>query len=227
MLHLVAALKLFCFSCSTFQRQGRAFSGNNPKFPVVSRLRIKQRSDCVPRPVGTDHSDNGDHPQKINDSKTLSRRCVLQRSVEAGVAASLVLRPRLVSATDTVASSSTFIAPSEAKVTHKVFMNVRISRQDGTFYVRDDLPDTPENRVFSCRLVLGLFGKNCPTHVGRFLSYVQPSETTVAKDEDEDDNPLPNYGRSYFTALDQSTGLLVGGMIPSLELTEIGGNTAL
>lgn len=54
---------------------------------------------------------------------------------------------------------SSWISPEEATVTQKVFMDVRISRQDGTFYVRDDLPDTPENRVYTGRLVIGLFGK--------------------------------------------------------------------
>jgi hypothetical protein len=94
------------------------------------------------------------------------------------------------------ADSATTLAP----ITHKVFMDVRISRSDGTFYVRDDLPDIQENKVFYGRLVLGLFGTKAPTAVDRFLSYV------VVPFNPLDDNPLPSYGRSSFKSLDQSTG---------------------
>jgi cyclophilin family peptidyl-prolyl cis-trans isomerase len=114
------------------------------------------------------------------------------------------------------------VDPSEAQVTDRVYMNVRVSRQDGTFYVRDDLPDTAENRVFQGRLVVGLFGKAAPTSVERFLSYVDPGDASQL-----DDNPPPTYGRSYFPALDPATGLLAGGAIPSLQLTEVGGSAAL
>lgn len=100
-------------------------------------------------------------------------------------------------------------------------MNVRISRQDGTFYVRDDLPDIPENKVFSGRLVLNLFGKNAPVAVERFLSYI------VAAADDDVDNPLPSYSRSSFNSFEESTGLLRGGKIASLEVTEMNGSTAL
>ncbi|KAI2507799.1 hypothetical protein MHU86_6579 [Fragilaria crotonensis] len=82
-----------------------------------------------------------------------------------------------------------------APITDKVLMDVRISRQDGTFYVRDDLEDTPENKVFYGQLTIGLFGNVAP--------------------------------RLSFVSLDQSTGLLLGGNIPSLEVTEFGGSTAL
>jgi hypothetical protein len=57
-------------------------------------------------------------------------------------------------------------------VTDKVAFDVRISRQDGNFYGRDDLPDTPENAVFQGRILVGLFGKVAPIHVTRFLQYV-------------------------------------------------------
>jgi cyclophilin family peptidyl-prolyl cis-trans isomerase len=98
-------------------------------------------------------------------------------------------------------------------------MNVRISRQDGTFYVRDDLPDTPENRVFYGSLQLGLFGTVAPTCVEQFLSYI--SVPVV------DDDPLPSYARSNFVSLNQATGLLTGGSIPSLQATQLSGSTAL
>ena len=114
-------------------------------------------------------------------------------------------------------AAATTIAP----VTNTVLMDVRISRQDGTFYVRDDLEDTPENKVFYGQLTLGLFGTVAPKTVKEFLSYVD------VKFNPADDNPLPSYARSSFVSLDQATGLLIGGNIPSLELTNFGGATAL
>lgn len=121
---------------------------------------------------------------------------------------------------------SDFIDPSQAKVTNKVFMNVRISRRDGTFYVRDDLPDTPDNRVFQGRLVIGLFGQNAPTAVERFLSYID-SGSNSKEQLLLDDNPLPSYSRSVFASFDEATGLLMGGMIPSLEVVDVSGSTAI
>lgn len=108
-----------------------------------------------------------------------------------------------------------------APITDKVLMDVRISRQDGTFYVRDDLEDTPENKVFYGQLTIGLFGTLAPKTVTEFLSYVDINFNPT------DENPLPSYARSSFVSLDQSTGLLLGGNIPSLEVTEFGGSTAL
>jgi cyclophilin family peptidyl-prolyl cis-trans isomerase len=108
-----------------------------------------------------------------------------------------------------------------APITHKVYFDVRISRSDGTFYERDDLPDIQENKVFYGKLKFGLFGKTVPTAVERFLSYVDVPYSPL------DDDPLPSYGRSSFKTLDQSTGLLVGGFIPGLDITSIGGGTAI
>ena len=107
-------------------------------------------------------------------------------------------------------------------ITQKVAFDVRISRQDGTFYVRDDLPDTPENKVFYGRLVFGLFGTIAPVHVDNFLKYV-----VTAYDAAEIDSPKPSYGKSSFNRFDEATGLLEGGFIPSLEITDIGGGTSL
>uniref|UniRef100_A0A7S4JIF2 PPIase cyclophilin-type domain-containing protein n=1 Tax=Odontella aurita TaxID=265563 RepID=A0A7S4JIF2_9STRA len=104
-------------------------------------------------------------------------------------------------------------------ITQKVYLDVRISRQDGSFYVRDDLPDTPENRVYTGRLTLGLFGTVAPRNVEQFLRYADVPYNPA------DDNPLPSYARSRFTRLDQDTGMLSGGNIPGLELTEVGGGT--
>lgn len=108
-----------------------------------------------------------------------------------------------------------------ATVTHRVFMDVRISRQDGTFYVRDDLPDTPENRVFLGRLKIELFGNAAPAAVEQFLRYINVEYNPLQ------DDPLPSYGRSSFPRLDQATGLLTGGSIPSMSVTSFAGSTAL
>lgn len=161
------------------------------------------------------------------------RRDILQHSVAAVAATSLALSSTItmmpplsaLAADSTTASSATtpttFISPSKATITDKVFMNVRISRQDGTFYVRDDLPGTPENTVFYGRLVFGLFGKEAPRHVEKFKSYVLPNQSPL------DNDPLPAYDRSTFSSFDQATGVLMGGTIASLELTELAGSLAL
>ena len=101
---------------------------------------------------------------------------------------------------------------------HNVYFDVRIARQDGTFFVRDDLPDTPENKVYYGRLTMELFDAS-PTPY--FMKYVLGNDDPLA------DTPLPSYSRSTFPRLDQATGLLSGGYIPGLELTGLSGGTAL
>jgi cyclophilin family peptidyl-prolyl cis-trans isomerase len=107
------------------------------------------------------------------------------------------------------------------KVTHKVFMDVRISRADGSFYVRDtpEDPSLSSSEPFYGTLVFGLFGDRTPIHVQRFLDYID-----VPYDVD---SPLPSYSRSKFNTLDASTGLLIGGTIPGLEATILAGGTVL
>jgi cyclophilin family peptidyl-prolyl cis-trans isomerase len=122
-----------------------------------------------------------------------------------------------------MSSVSSNVSPKKddpsAVVTHTVFFDVRISRRDGTFYVRDD--DDPSDQVFKGRILVDLYGAIAPTHVGEFLKYVSVNET------DMEDIPFPSYGRSMFTRLDPSTGLLEGGFIPGLDVMEIGGSAAL
>jgi hypothetical protein len=72
-----------------------------------------------------------------------------------------LLVPQLMQVMDLPSSSSSSSSPL-AEVTDKVFLDIRIARQDGSSYVRDDLPDTFENRVITARLTLGLFGKQAP-----------------------------------------------------------------
>lgn len=115
-------------------------------------------------------------------------------------------------------------------ITDKVFFDVRVARQDGSTYVRDDMPNddpaTPfENRVLTVRLVFGLFGTLAPHSVEEFLKYIVAPSTT--ENDNDVDNPYPSYSRSTFTSLDQRTGVLQGGYIPSLRLQELSGSTAL
>ena len=100
------------------------------------------------------------------------------------------------------------------KITNKIYMDVRISRKDGSFYVKDDVDPTDE--PFYGRLVFGLFGDAAPNHVNEFLSYVEVPF----------DDPLPSYSKSKFQTLDSSTGLLIG-MIPGLDISTLGGGSAL
>ena len=134
---------------------------------------------------------------------------------------SQLLLPPAAAFAATTDTATTALSPDQAVVTDKVFFDVRISRQDGSFYVRDDLPDTIENQVFQGRLTFGLFGKATPNHVQRFISYVETGNKPL------DDNPLPSYGRSVFPLFDPATGVLYGGEIPSLEVTELGSSTAI
>jgi cyclophilin family peptidyl-prolyl cis-trans isomerase len=106
-------------------------------------------------------------------------------------------------------------------ITHKVTFNVRISRADGTFYVRDEVDPTPDNNVFTGSVTLGLYGDYAPNHVERFLKYVDVNYSPL------DDIPFPSFSRSQFTTLNQSTGLLTGGVIPGLHTTNFNGASAL
>ncbi|CAB9499313.1 expressed unknown protein [Seminavis robusta] len=144
----------------------------------------------------------------------LDRRGALQ------LAQTLLLSSDVASSNPVATAASPPVMP-DAQVTDKVFMDIRIARQDGSTYIRDDLPDTFENTVVYIRLKLGLYGKAAPNHVEKFLSYVIPPQ------DNDMENPFPSYGRSSFPALDQDAGLLRGGYIPSLRLTEVGGSSAL
>ena len=125
----------------------------------------------------------------------------------------------LAASGDGEATATATLAAALPPITDKLFMDIRISRNDGTFYVRDDLPNTFENQVIYARLTIGLFGTVAPATVEKFKQYALPGDNDV-------NNPLPSYSRSTFTTLDQNTGLLIGGNIPSLRLTEVSGSTA-
>ena len=115
--------------------------------------------------------------------------------------------------------------PDDVVITDKVYMDVRVARQDGSTYVRDDLDDTFENTVLFQRITFGLYGKIAPNHVTKFLSYIEtPKNIDI---EELLENPFPSYSRSTFPALNQETGLLLGGSIPSLRVKDVAGSTAL
>jgi len=191
-----------------------------PKGGSLQRLhhRPPQKEDDVSLPFdkneGTDNTEQG-----VN----APRRTLLATALVAAIltSTSQLLQPTAAAFAATTDTATTALSPDQAVVTDKVFFDVRISRQDGSFYVRDDLPDTIENQVFQGRLTFGLFGRATPNHVQRFISYVETGNKPL------DDNPLPSYGRSVFPLFDPATGVLYGGEIPSLEVTELGSSTAI
>lgn len=168
--------------------------------------------------------------QSLSSSSDESgRRAFLSKASQSIALVSSLLVPSSVSAVaslDQAAPSAPQLIDDDPSmfppITQKVAFDVRISRQDGTFYVRDDLPDTPENKVFYGRLVVGLFGTVAPVHTENFLRYC-----ITAYNAAEIDAPKPSYGKSSFNRFDDATGLLEGGFIPSLEITDIGGGTSL
>ena len=107
------------------------------------------------------------------------------------------------------------VEESMPKITHKIYFDVRISRKDGSFYVKDDVDPTDE--PLYGRLVFGLFGDAAPNHVKEFLSYVEVPF----------DDPLPSYSKSKFQTLDSATGLLIGGTIPGLDVSTLAGGNVL
>lgn len=188
-----------------------------------TKREVRNRSQVELSVTNTSNSD-------INEKAEQSRRLMLTKELPSVVSSTLMATtvmvcPSVVSAaTDTQQAVESSPASSSVfpPVTHKVFFDLRISRSDGSFYVRDELPNDPaENRVFTGTVTMGLFGTLAPVHVEEFLKYV-----TVPYDP-LDDNPAPCYGRSVFTRLNQSNGLLEGGSIPGLEVTTIGGGSAI
>jgi hypothetical protein len=154
-------------------------------------------------------------PRRIGMMTVVERRPFLR---------DVVVIPLLLSSSS-LSSTSANAADDLPKVTHRVYMDVRISRADGSFYVRDSPPSAPSSSSttavvdedpFYGTLVLGLFGDRTPNHVRQFLSYVD-----VPYDVD---SPLPSYSRSKFNTLDASTGLLIGGTVSSFVLLFLRGN---
>jgi len=193
---------------------------------LFSTKGLKLQSTNQGRKQTTPTTSPCEHQPTTDSIKTvMDRRTALVHSLSTTAAAALstllLLPTQVANAAPATATtdSSTTTTTSNAKVTDVVSMDVRISRQDGTFYVRDDLPDTPENQVTFATLRFGLFGNDAPKAVAQFLRYVDVKYDAL------DDDPPPSYGRSTFPALDETTGLLMGGYIPSLRLKDFGGST--
>ena len=209
-------------------RPGRATMRQAATFLLLTRLAIVAAFGLVHKKNGCLTADTSSNQQQLQ--KPRDRRAFLNRASQTIALASSLMVPYSASASAVVSMDQAAVAPQSIDdnastlppITQKVAFDVRISRQDGTFYVRDDLPDTPENKVFYGRLVFGLFGTIAPVHVDNFLKY-----TVRAYNAAEIDSPKPSYGKSSFNRFDEATGLLEGGFIPSLEITDIGGGTSL
>ena len=165
------------------------------------------------------------------DAMKTSRRHALHSLAGAIAATTCSFPPTIAAAVPAldIETTSDATAASTPPITHKVNFNVRISRADGTFYVRDDPPGTiptPDNQVFMGTITLGLYGTLAPNHVSKFLQYATPNSNGNSYDPFEE-FPFPSYSKSQFTTFTQSNGLLIGGTIPGLHIDNIGGSAAL
>ncbi|GMH60637.1 hypothetical protein TrST_g7541 [Triparma strigata] len=125
----------------------------------------------------------------------------------------LILSPLLTFPSSSTALEEALESPSpKPTITKKVYFDVRISRSDGTFAVRDNDSADP---VLRSTLILGLYGNDFPVHVERFLSYVDVK------------NDGPSYANSYFTGLDPVTGSVEGGRIKGLEVANFNNQAVL
>lgn len=161
-----------------------------------------------------------------NSIASTSMHEIVDREEELAINRRLFIGQVSAVAVTTIASAATPAVSAatlndQPTITHKVFFDVRISRSDGTFYVRDNVGSTtdPIDEPFYGQLVFGLYGKEAPNHVQQFLNYVD-----VPYDIE---SPLPSYSRSRFTTLDISSGLLLGGSIPGLEVSTLTGGNVL
>lgn len=87
----------------------------------------------------------------------------------------------------------------QANIAHKVFVEVLISRPDGTSYVRNNGDDDKETQVFR----------------GRFLEYVDTSAGNI----NDGSTPRSSYCRSILHQFDEGSAVQYSGAIPSLEVT--------
>ena len=77
---------------------------------------------------------------------TLDRRTCLEYLTSLAIVPGTMEPPTTELATsDSVVTLPTM--PENFEITDKVYIDVRVARSDGSTYVRDDLPDTFENRV--------------------------------------------------------------------------------
>jgi len=217
-----AALSAQAFQISNVRSNGRAnFLASSPS-AVNQRLTTTARN-ANEREEEHEPSSSSSSSLEIEMGDPSSNQQQKRRSFLQNVAAKSIL---FSSAVGTTAGSNAFAEessppPPPPSITHKVTFDVRISRADGSFYVRDASPDSssPDDEPFYATLVFGLYGNDAPEHVQQFLNYVDVKY--------EVDNPLPSYSRSKFTTLDSATGLLIGGTIPGLDVTTLAGGNVL
>ena len=214
------------------QLHGSNVNGFQASWRLTATIHPLHRQSSTSMCRGLGALSNPTHASEIDSEHTsltsTSRRSLLRESRNALLLLSswsAMVGPNqnvanAAAATDTTATSA--VNPSTnalPKITQKIEMSVRISRPDGTFYIRGDETD---DLVKKYDIKIGLFGNAAPNHVERFLSYVRPTEEKI-----RDDRPFPSYAQSQFKSFDQATGVLMGGTIPSLQLTEFAGSTAL
>jgi len=147
------------------------------------------------------------------------RKFILDGTIAISSMVALTEHSQEAYADGSVRSSS---ALEDIPITHKVFFDVRISRPDGTFYIKDEEDSTnPDDLVFRGRLTFGLFGIVAPQCVQNFLKYVSVIIDPL------DENPMPSYGRSTIPSLDEGTGLITFGNLPGLDISNLNGATGI
>ena len=177
-------------------------------FQIINRLATPQASS-VGLKMTKHYGDETFAAQEISSDQ--QRRTLIQQ-----VAQSIVAVPILGYSSS---ASAAIDVSSLPQVTHKVFMDIRISRRDGTFYVkRPENVEDPTDEPIYAHLVLGLYGNVAPNCVQQFLKYVDiPFDL---------DNPNPSYSTTRFSTLDTESGLLIGG-ISGLDVTTLAGGNVL
>ncbi len=168
-----------------------------PQAPVGGSLQMKEQEH---------EEESFATPELFPDQQ---RRTLIQQVAQSIVAVPIVGYSSSASAAIDVSSLP--------QITHKVFMDIRISRRDGTFYVKKNIEDPNDEPIYA-HLVLGLYGNNAPNCVRQFLNYVNvPFDL---------DSPNPSYSTTRFSTLDTESGLLIGG-ISGLDVTTLAGGNVL
>lgn len=177
-------------------------------FQIINRLVTPQAPSALGLKMTEQHEETITAQELSSDQQ--------RRSLIHQVAKSIVAVPVLGYSSS---ASAAIDVSSLPQVTHKVFMDIRISRRDGTFYVKkpEDIVDPTDEPIYA-HLVLGLYGNEAPNCVQQFLKYVDvPFDL---------DNPNPSYSTTRFSTLDTETGLLIGG-ISGLDVTTLAGGNVL
>ena len=182
-------------------------------FQIVNRPTTPQASLIEHKMAKNSSYEKESFSSSNNSSSDQQRRTLIQK-----VATSIVAAPVLGYDQIASADSDTASLP-QVQVTHKVFMDIRISRRDGTFYVKKpEAIEDPNDEPIYAHLTLGLFGNDAPNCVQQFLKYVD-----VPFDMD---SPNPSYSTTRFSTLDTESGLLIGG-ISGLDVTTLAGGNVL